>query len=733
MNNKMSYIKGQYRRNIFQSESGYIVGLFKVKEVNDDSLSDLINTTITFTGYFYELNDIDTYIFYGKLIEHEKYGRQFQVENYERVLPEEKDSIVEFLSSGLFKGIGEAKAEKIVKVLGKETLPTILNNPNNLLLIPGITEKNKEELHIRIKEYEKSYDTIITLTKLGFTSKEAIKIYNFYRERTLEIIADNIYVIAKDIDNISFKRIDQVALKNNTPLDDLNRIAASIIYIMNELSNNYGHSYYYKQELEPYVNKVLTIKISNELLEEALEELIKNKDLIKIEDTYYTKEMYEAEEYIVNRVNILMHSSDNNVNNLDNWLQKMESYFDITYNTDQKNAIKASCLKNFLIITGGPGTGKTTIMRAVCELYRQVNKLTISKLQERIALLAPTGRAAKRMSEQTLLNASTIHRFLKWNKDLNTFQINEYNKSKVEFVLIDEASMLDTYLFASLLKGLSVNAKIILVGDVDQLPSVGPGQVLSDLITSGKTNVCILTELYRQKENSNIINLAYDIKKGQINKEIFNKQEDLTLIECSNDDVQTKIEEISCTYLDYSHKSFQVLAPMYKTINGIDNINDHLQQIFNEKSSLKKEIMIANTIYREHDKVIQLTNMPDDNVYNGDVGIIEKINVKNKKEVYINFDGNIVKYTPSNFLNFKKAYAISIHKSQGSEFDIVIIPIVKNFGKMLYRKLIYTAVTRCKKRLYLIGDIDALNLAVLNTNSDIRRTSIKKFLINGIK
>lgn len=731
--NKEEYIKGQYKRNIFQSESGYVVGLFRIKEVSSSIPQEYLNTTITFTGYFHELNDIDTYIFYGHFIEHEKYGKQFQVENYERCKPQEKDSIVEFLTSGLFKGIGEAKAKKIVSILGKNTLDTILTNPNNLLLIPGITEKNKNELYSKLKEYESSYDTIIKLSNLGFTSKEAMLIYNFYRDKTLEILADNIYKIIKDIDQLTFKRVDQVALKNNTPINDLKRIEASILYIMNELSNSYGHSYYYKHELLPYLVKVLGTNISEDELSKSLEELILNTDIIKKEEDYYTKEMYEAETYIVSRVNVLTHKEDNKINNITEWLLKLEEHFAINYNKDQEEAIKNSYLKNFLVITGGPGTGKTTIMRAICELYRQVNKLTMSELKEKIALLAPTGRAAKRMSEQTLLGASTIHRFLKWNKDTNKFQINEYNKSKVEFVLIDEASMIDVYLFHNLLKGLSVNTKIVLVGDVDQLPSVGPGQVLQDLISSNKVNVCRLNELYRQKENSNIITLAYDIKKGQIDKDIFNQEEDLTFIECSNDKVLDKIEEIATTYLDYSYKNFQVLAPMYKTLNGIDAINDSLQKIFNEKEKGKKEISISNTIYRENDKVIQLTNMPDDNVYNGDVGIIEKISLSSKKEIYINFDGNIVKYTPSNFLNFKKAYAISIHKSQGSEFDIVIIPIVKNFSKMLYRKLIYTAVTRSKKKLYLVGDMAALQLAVSNTNTDIRRTTIKKFLIEGIK
>ena len=388
-------------------------------------------------------------------------------------------------------------------------------------------------------------------------------------------------------------------------------------------------------------------------------------------------------------------------------------------------------MKQLLIITGGPGTGKTTIIKAILELYKDINKYGHKEMIDKIALLAPTGRAAKRMSEATLYPASTIHRFLKWNKENDTFQINEYNKSDVEFVLIDEASMIDTYLFSNLLKGLSVRTKIIIVGDYHQLPSVGPGQVLSDLINSKMLQTVELKELYRQGQDSNILTLAYSIQNDYLKKEIFNVEDDLTFIECSSDEVIDNIEDIASTYKDLSYKDFQILAPMYKTLNGIDNINNRLQNILNKKNINKKEISVGEVTYREGDKVIQLTNMPDDNVYNGDIGIIEKINIK-PREIHINFDGNIVRYTPSNFNKFKLAYAISIHKSQGSEFDIVVIPIVNSFKKMLYKKLIYTGVTRSKKKLYIIGEYNSLLMAIKNTNNDIRRTTLKEFLINGI-
>ncbi len=729
----MSYIKGNYRRSIYQNSQGYNIGLFKVMDTDDEKLADYIDHIITFTGYFHELNDMDTYLFYGKLVTHPKYGEQFQVDNYERCKPEEKDSIIEFLTSGLFKGIGEKKAKAIVDVLGKDTLKIILENPDNLILIPGVTKKNIEVLHTKLQEYESSYETILILTELGFSTKDAMIVYNFYKNKTKNIIDTNIYQIIEDIYNMAFKKIDAIALKSGLEKDAPIRVEASIIYIMNELSNAYGHSYYFKEEIASYLQRVLGINITEELFLSSLENLEKNLLIVKREDRYYLKEMYESETLITKRFRMLSREEDIVIKDIDSKIKELENLFGITYNEQQFLAIKNSLLKQFLIITGGPGTGKTTIMKGVTELYRTVNKLSYEQLQEKIALLAPTGRAAKRMSESTLLRASTIHRFLKWQKETNKFQVNEYNKSRVEFVIIDEASMIDTYLMASLLKGISANCKILLVGDDHQLPSVGPGQVLHDLIESNSLQKVELTELYRQGKDSNILTLAYDIRQGEVNEEVFNVGDDLTFIKATPDQVVDNVLEITDTYQDLSYKEFQILCPMYKTIAGIDEINRHVQNKVNPKTKNKKELQYGDVIFRENDKVLQLTNMPDENVYNGDIGIIKEIKTAPKKEIIIDFDGNIVKYTPSNFNNFRLAYAISIHKAQGSEFDVVIIPIVRNFNKMLYRKLIYTGITRSKKKLYLIGDINALKYAVSNNNSDIRRTSIKDYLQNGIK
>ena len=727
------YIKGHYIKSIYQNTNGYNIGLFKVIDTSSEKMANYLNSVITFTGYFAQLNDIDTYIFYGKLVEHEKYGRQFQVESYERVKPEEKDSIIEFLTSGLFKGIGEKKARSIVEVLGKDTLKVILENKDNLILIPGITKKNIETLHNKLKEYESSYESIIYLQDIVFSNKDSMIIYNYYKNNTKKIIDENIYLLVKTINNLSFKKVDRIAL--NMGIDELAliRIKAALIYIMDEVSNLYGHCYYKEEELFLTLPKILNRDVSQEVFEEAINSLKMDLEIIVKDEKYYLMKMYEAETLIVKRFRLLAHNPDKKDKNIDSKITELEKLLNINYNDEQLEAIKYSSLKSFLIITGGPGTGKTTIMRAIVELYRIVNRLSLDSLLDKVVLLAPTGRAAKRMSETSLVKASTIHRFLKWQKETNKFQVNEYNKSKAELVIIDEASMVDTYLMASLLKGLSANCKIILVGDDHQLPSVGPGQILRDLIKSEKLPTIELKELYRQGKDSNILTLAYDIRDKKLNKEVFNQDEDLTFIECSDNKILENIMEIANTYKDLTYKDFQILAPMYKTHIGIDAINNSIQELFNPHEKSKKEIKVVDTIFREGDKVIQLTNMPDENVYNGDIGIIERIVTAPKKEIYIDFDGNVVKYTPTNFSNFRLAYSISIHKSQGSEFDVVIIPITKIYNKMLYQKLIYTAITRCKKKLYLVGDIEALNYAIKNKKDDIRRTTIKDFLVNGIK
>ena len=717
------YIKGHVTKIIFQSDSGYIVGIFRIKEASN-IYEHFINSSISFTGYFHELNLDDNYVFYGSIVNHPKYGEQFNVNKYERVKPEEKDSIIEFLSGGLFKGIGEKTAKKIVDILGENALKIILNEPDNLLLIPMITKKQIDTLHNTMVEYESSYNTILDLNELGFTTKDAMIIYNKYKSSTNNIIEDDLYRIYYDIKEINFKKIDSIALKSNYDRVDERRIKACIIYTMEELTNTLGHSYFDIKDIYKYSIMYLGNNIKEEIFIEALNKLILDIRVVKEDDKYYLESMWSSENYIAKRISNLAKYAEIEVKDIDKHICHIEHDYNIEYNKEQMDAIRKSITSNFLIISGGPGTGKTTIVESIVNLYKEVNKFTYSELTENLALLAPTGRASKRLSIKTHLPASTIHSFLKWNKEQDKFNVNEKNKSNAKFVIIDEASMVDVPLFNSLLKGLYNDTRIIMVGDYNQLPSVGPGQLLKDLIESDVVPVVYLKTLYRQKENSNIITLAHDLNDSNIKDEVFNSGDDLTLIE--DEDIIKRVIEVSKEYKKSSYEDFQVLVPMYKGLYGIDNINKSLQDIFNPKDKDKKEITIGDVTYRENDKILQLVNMPDERIFNGDIGTIISID---KKELLVDFDTNEVRFTPSNYSSFKLGYAISIHKSQGSEFDTVILPVSNSYGKMLYKKLYYTAITRSKKKLVIIGDKKALIFASNNNISDIRKTTIKDRLI----
>ena len=725
----MSKVTGNFKKTIFRSNTNnYLIGLFKVKETSPD-LDKFINKTITITGYLPDLNEIDTYVLEGNITNHAKYGEQFVVNSFERIMPKEVDSMVSVLSSDMFKGIGKKTAEAIVDMFHEDTFNVILENPNNLLLVKGVTEKQVRVLHEALKNYQGSYEIILSLSKLGFSTRDSLKIYSKFKEKSFDIINEDIYKAYYFIDDIYFKTCDYIYLKNSDDDLDVKRIRAMFIYILRELTNVSGNTYFYLEEIRPYFIRVMGKDVSDELLLESINNLIALELIVVKEDKIYLKEYYDAEIFIARRLRLLAHEKEEVIKKYESVLNEIEIKNNITYNEEQKAAIKSALTNKCLIITGGPGTGKTTIIKGIIDLYQAINKYNTKDLMENLILLAPTGRASKRMSEVTNLSASTIHRFLKWNKDTNKFQINEYNKSKVNFVIIDESSMLDTLLLCNLLKGLSTNTKIIFVGDVNQLPSVGAGNVLHDMIESDEIKTIRLKNLYRQGKDSNIITFAHNINEGILDTELFNKNEDLQFIKCPDNKV---IDIIKSEVSKIKNTDYQVLAPMYKTINGIDNINKALQELLNPKKPTKKEITINNVIYREDDKVIELTNMPDDNVFNGDIGCVSRIKLSPKKEVYIDYDENNVKYTPTMFSNFSLAYAISIHKSQGSEFKTVIMPIVKSYHKMLYRKLIYTGVTRSKEKLILIGDINALGNAINNTNEQKRRTSLDYYLKNGI-
>lgn len=724
-----SYIKGNFRRSIFQSDKGYVIGIFKVRETNDEVLEEYVNHTITFTGYFHELNEDDTYVLYGEAVNHPRYGFQFQTNRYERLKPTGKDAVTTFLSSDLFPGVGEKLARQIAEVLGDEAIDRILEDESCLYLVPKLSENKIKKIVSILKKYEESHKIIAELIDLNFSMREALSIYNEYKSNTQKIIDNNIYQIVYNLPDISFLKVDKAGEALGFDLADSRRVKAAILYIMKKIIYQNGDSFLSKELIINNVNSFLKIDYDNyDVLFKELEEA----DYIVIDgDDYYLEEIWKAEANITERIYNLANRPVQKHKNLNSLLTELEKINNITYNGEQKEAIIKALESNILIITGGPGTGKTTIIKAITELYQHLNKLNYDEFTERLALLAPTGRASKRMSESTFLPASTIHRFLKWNKDGGEFMVNEFNKSDVELVIIDEVSMIDVNLFDSLLKGLKSNIKLILVGDYDQLPSVGPGNLLKDLICSEMIETVHLNHLYRQGEDSYIISLAYEIKDGNLSENYLNTYNDYTFLKCSANHIKSNLMRLCEKVIEkgYDYKRLQILAPMYKGENGIDALNSELQNIFNPPSSEKREIKSGNIIFRENDKILQLVNMPDENVFNGDIGVIKYIKYGNtskskKDEIYVDFDGNLVKYTPKDFVKIKHGFIISIHKSQGSEFEMVIMPMAHSYKRMLYKKLVYTGVTRAKKKLILIGEPEAFVYSVQNNHEYVRNSKL---------
>ncbi len=487
-----------------------------------------------------------------------------------------------------------------------------------------------------------------------------------------------------------------------------------------------GDIYNYKEEIYYYLKNYFNIILEAEEFISILES-IDEDELIIEEDRYYLTDNYEMEIYIADVLKDINNKRKSKIVNFNKLLNDVESEVKVKYNDEQKLAIKSALENNVCIITGGPGTGKTTIIDGLVRMFRIINDWYIEDDYEKIVLLAPTGRASKKMAESTKSGSSTIHRYLKWNKDDDTFAYNEHNKRNPKVIIIDETSMVDTYLLNHLLKGVEHDTQIIFVGDENQLPSVGPGLILSDLINSNMFVTVSLKEIYRQSENSYIPYLAKEIKEGSLGESFFSKNDDFKFIDVKSSQIKDTLKQICDLSLNKSltEDDIQVLAPMYKGENGIDNLNILLQSHFNPEEKSKLEIKYGDVIYRENDKIIQLVNDSDNNVYNGDIGVIISVNPKDNKCILeADFDGNFVTYKRDDLINIKHAYAISIHKSQGSEFNHVIIPITMNYSRMLYNKLIYTGITRAKKSLIIIGDLNALNKSISNDNSEMRKTTL---------
>lgn len=715
-----SYIKGNVVRMLFESSTGYKVGLFKVKEASDGEEKNYVNKTITFTGNFMSLNNELTYTFNGSIVNHPRFGVQFNVASYESVVPSDEDGVVMYLSSGIFKGIGPQTAKKLVDTFGSETINEIKNGNPLLSKIKGMNVKKAQELTKKMIEYDKDQELIMQFNKMGFTTEECLKIVNKYKDKCFDIIENNIYTLDGEI---NFLKLDKVFLSFHEEFESV-RIKALIKFNIKSLCYQSGNTLVDKESLYLEVNKYFSSTLESNTFLDIIEEEIEREQVIELNGMLTLSEFYETESNIASAVNHLSSiKSEFKEEKILKEISKYESDNNIVFNECQKEAIMGSLLNNLFIITGGPGTGKTTILKAIVFIYSNL----VGNIQSKdITLLAPTGRAAKRIMESVNRKASTIHKFLKWNKETKEFSINRYNPVDTKLVIIDEFSMVDIFLFNSLIDGLPYNVKLVLVGDANQLPSIAPGNILGDLLSVDGIKNKYLDTIYRTSSESYIIPFAQDIKNRNTLECMPSGYEDFKFIESPDRLIKDYISEVCNAALNkgISIEDFQVLIPMYKGENGIDSINALMQSIFNPSSGKKAEIVIRDVVYRVGDKVIQLVNDVDNNISNGDVGYIKKIY---DSMVEIDYNGNTVLYKKGKFDEFTHAYAISVHKSQGSEYDHVLIVVPSSMKRMLYNKLIYTAVTRAKKSLIIIGGLESINYAIEKDYSENRLTSLKSF------
>ncbi len=719
---------------------GKIIDIIYRNEENNYTIAsiDSNNEYIVITGYLPVLNEDETMIFTGSFVMHKTYGEQFKVESYKIVEPEDTEGILKYLKSGIVRGIGPSLAKSIVDKFGKETLDIIKFNPNKLLSIHGIGEKKLEEITESFAESRNMSEAIMFLQKYDISLNYSLKIYSEFKERTIKEISKNPYILAEKIRGIGFIKADSIArligIEKNSPY----RIRSGIKYILTLIINN-GHTFLAEEKLIKEASDLLLVE--KELIREELTELILKAELIRKEYenevVIYTKNLYQAELSVYKKI---LNLKEGYIEILDTEVEKeIEAYekrYQITFAEKQKESIKASVEHGVFIISGGPGTGKTTIINAIIDIFE--------KMKLKVLLAAPTGRAAKRMTEATGKEAKTLHRLLEYKHTEDgplSFNKNESDPLLADLIIVDEASMIDIKLMQHLLEAITVGTRLILVGDVDQLPSVGPGNVLSDLISSDIEKV-FLNEIFRQSSESMIVTNAHKINNGlmpMVNK----KDADFFFIKTKTekDTVDTIINLCKNRlpeYYNITPNDIQVLSPMKKSKTGIDVLNEKLQEALNPSSDSLNELKYLQNIFREGDRVMQIKNNYDiewesdyskgKGVFNGDMGVITEIDEKNRK-ITVTFDDKLVEYSKELIGEIVLSYAVTVHKSQGSEFPVVIIPLY-NIPYMLRNKnILYTGVTRAKKLVVLVGREDQIQYMV-NNKSILKRNSGLGYMLN---
>ncbi|MFI3206094.1 MAG: ATP-dependent RecD-like DNA helicase [Clostridia bacterium] len=728
-------LDGTVERVVFHNENNQ----YTVMEMETD------NDAITVVGIFPYINKGEELKIYGEWTYHQSFGQQFKAHTFERVRPSTVAAISRYLSSGAIKGIGKATAIRIVDAFGENSLDVIENDPTRLTQIKGITKEKAEAISEEMKKIYGIRELMLYLSNYGVRPEDAIKVWKMYKTDSIYLVKENPYCLCHEFIGISFAIADSIAMSMDKPNESKGRVCAGIIHVLRHNANN-GHSCIPVSKLISTAKNMLTVSI--EITKESLLELCESGDLIcksfNEEEFIFLPKYFKSEEYIAERINLMLRYPAHSITNIEGEILNVEKTNNINYADLQKKAIRAALEKGLLILTGGPGTGKTTTLNGIISILKRKG--------EKVFLAAPTGRAAKRMSELTGEDSKTIHRMLQvdWDDQDNPIFIkNEKNPLECDTVIVDEMSMVDIPVMEGLISAMPLGCRLILVGDTDQLPSVGAGNVLGDLIASDIIPTIMLKEIFRQARESLIVMNSHRIVKGdfpditKVNSDFFfmQKKSDEELVSTVSDLIAQRLPK---TYSYSPADDIQILCPSKKGTAGTEQLNSVIRERLNPASEKKNQHDIMGTIFREGDKVMHIKNnyelpweKPDgtmgQGVFNGDIGMITKID-KHGGIIKVKIDDKFATYEFEQAgKELEHAYAITVHKSQGNEFPAVIMPLFKTTDKLKYRNLLYTGVTRAKSILILIGEKYIIEQMIKNDRKTLRYTGLKNMILENLK
>jgi len=659
----------------------------------------------------------------GSWTHNAKYGRQFNVSAWEESVPATVYGIEKYLGSGLIKGIGPKFAKEIVKLFGEDTIEIIEKEPHRLIAVPKIGKKRIDMITKAMEQTREVKNIMVFLQEHNVSTAFGYRIFKVYGDRSISVIKENPYKLADDVWGIGFKTADQIAAKLGMEKESFDRLRAGMFYTLNQFAEE-GHCFATFTELTEKSAEILEVEQSK--IATTVETLINNRDLMREQpDNIYLPPFYHSEVGIARRIKAIMAAANPNpIADFSTAIEKLQKKSAISYDDVQIQAIKLATSSKFCVITGGPGTGKTTTTKAIIDIFRLTGRTVL--------LAAPTGRAAKRMSEATGMEAKTIHRLLE-SKPPEGFGKNADNPLDGDILVLDECSMVDVLLMYNTLKAIPNTMTVILVGDIDQLPAVGAGNILGDVIKSGAVPVVRLTRIFRQAMGSRIITNAHKINEGKIPDLSGGKNSDFFFVSVDNGDKEKVVSEIislcaerlPAYYKANPTHDIQVLTPMRRGDSGADNLNKLLQSALNKDNKIC--LRRGATEYRTNDKVMQIKNNYDKDIFNGDIGVISSVNIEDKT-LTVNFDGRQVEYDVLELDELVLSYAVTVHKSQGGEFPIVVIPFTMSHFIMLQRNLLYTGVTRAKRVVVIVGEKRAVAYAVKNATSGNRNTMLAERL-----